>query len=97
MLGAGVFTRIPSITFYPLVILVVVLGDPFLGAAAVSLFGFARSVPLLAFGGARDGREFTRWTDEVTTWQPVAQLLNGLLLAGLAGWFATARLLAVVR
>lgn len=97
VLGAGVFTRIPSSTFYPLVIMVAVLGDPFLGAAAFSLFGFARSVPVLAFGQARDGREFARWTDEVATWQPIARLLNGLLLACLAGWFATAGLLAVVR
>lgn len=88
-LGAGVLTHITVATVAIVVVAVAAAGDALGGAAAMALFGFARSAPLLLVGAdaAVDERSLVAATDAIFKWEPVVHLLNALALAFAGGLF----------
>jgi sulfite exporter TauE/SafE len=86
-LGFGVLTRISASTFYVVSGSVVLTGSAWLGAAVMAGFGIGRVAPLWALSVAADDYpRVARWEFVLSRWQPAMKVLNGLALAGSAGW-----------
>jgi cytochrome c biogenesis protein CcdA len=86
-LSLGVLTRVTSSAFYIVLLWVIVLGSPWMGAVIMAGYGIGRIVPVLAlFLAARDLEHAYRGIDAITPWRPLMRIVNGLLLASSGGW-----------
>lgn len=81
-LGVGIATRIPVSSFYVVALWALLCGNAILGACVMFFFGLGRSIPLVWFGLRRLERltDFRSLTRELSGWEPVVHVLNGLSL-----------------
>jgi sulfite exporter TauE/SafE len=91
VLGAGVFTHVWTASFYVLAVWVALTANPLAGGVALAAFGLARAIPVLVLGRRRsDVDEAFRLTWRLDAWSGVVHLVNGVLLAALAGFLLVA-------
>jgi cytochrome c biogenesis protein CcdA len=87
VLGIGILNRAAVGTFHVLVIWMLVLGRPWLGAVIGVVYGIGRCVPLLTIASVTTNVErASRLMHHLTQWHPVMRVLNGVLLGSCAGW-----------
>jgi hypothetical protein len=85
-LGAGVFTAIPFAGFYAMLGTWLVVGKPIYGLVIGSLYGLARSTPVLvAAQWDSRGRDLIRLTQRANEFAGIAHTIDGYLLFALAG------------
>jgi len=81
-LGVGIFTYIPTGTFYVVTFWVVISGDALTGAIGMAAFGLGRALPLLWFGlRPKSPEECSGLIETLPGWMPLMHLTNGLILA----------------
>jgi len=84
-LGLGVTTRIPTSTFYPVLIWALLIGHPLLATIGMAAFGLGRCLPPIYMAARRTNTEESfDFAVELASWQPAVHLMNGVLL-GSAG------------
>jgi hypothetical protein len=88
-LGLGVLTRMPVSTFALAAALILLVADAAVGALVFGSFGLARALPVLAVAATtRDTDHLMSASETIDGWEPIMRLLNGVVLAGSAGWLA---------
>jgi cytochrome c biogenesis protein CcdA len=88
-LGAGVFTHIWVYSVYPILVWIALAAGPPTGLAAWSAFGLGRALPVVVIGArTRDIHEAFAATRRLERWSQIVYLVDGLLLAVIAGYLA---------
>ncbi len=86
-LGAGVFTHIWVYSFYPLLVWIFLAAGPWVGLLVWSAFGLGRALPVLVIGTrTTDIQEAFQATQRLEPWSQVVYVLDGLILALIAGY-----------
>ena len=86
-LGLGVLTRIPTSTFYIVLVWVVIAGNHQVGFAVLGIYGIGRAVPVIALQAAtQDFEHAAGWLERLTPWYALMRLVNGFVLASSGGW-----------
>lgn len=81
VLGVGVATRLP-VTFYPVAVWAVLVGDPILAGLGMSAFGLGRWLPLALISKSTvNTEESLRLTITLEAWGNIVRFVNGLALS----------------
>jgi hypothetical protein len=90
VLGTGLATAIPIVTFYVAAAWAVLLVGPLTAVLIIAAFGVGRALPLIVMAAVvRTSEEERRLSRGLHRWQPAVHVLNGLTLAATGAWLLT--------
>ena len=79
-LGPGLFTAIPSTTFYVVIAWVLVNASPWFGVFCFLIYGAGRAAPILLMFYLSEKKDAGELSRQASVWRPVIHILGGLAL-----------------
>lgn len=79
-LGPGLFTAIPSTTFYVVIAWVLVSASPWFGVLCFAIYGAGRAAPILLMFYLSEKKDAFPLSQQVSVWRPIIHIFGGLAL-----------------